>query len=197
MKKAIHPNTPYGKGSTEFHTAFPAQQSDGRSGGVPLKENPLPLRKPAVLATMFPEPSQGTPGTAISAEPINTGTTPSRTRRNGLSWITSGLECMQARLYRKYLALELLAVTHCLIFRYLRFVIWLIDISRTQVFHAKTFLSVAVTRFVDDRRHALFRRRAVLQQPITQPHPFIAKRAITFCGRGTEAARHCNGELGK
>ncbi|WP_257667040.1 hypothetical protein [Parapedobacter tibetensis] len=82
-------------------------------------------------------------------------------RRNRFSWITSGLARLQAQLYRKYLEMELLALMHCFIFRYLRFVIWQINISRAQVFHAKTFPSVAVTRFVHDRRHALFRRGAV------------------------------------
>src|SRR5690606_34444881 len=67
MNEATDIHKRYGKGSTGFHTAFPTQQSDGRSEGVPRISNTPSLRKPAVLATMLPEPSQGTLGTAISA----------------------------------------------------------------------------------------------------------------------------------
>ena len=167
MSKATHPNTQYGKGSTGFHTAVPPQESDGSSGGVPLHHNTPLLRKPAVLVTFDPDLSQGTPGTAISADLIYAGATPSGTRSNRFAWITSRLEQMQAQLYRKYLELELLALMYCFMLRYLRLVIRLIDIGREQLFHAETLPSVVLTRSVHDRRHALFRRRAVSQTSLS------------------------------
>src|SRR5690606_34834648 len=67
MRQANYIPTTYREGSTGVHTAFPPLRSDGGSAGVPRSKLTPSLPKPAVLATSFPEPSQGTPGTAISA----------------------------------------------------------------------------------------------------------------------------------
>lgn len=90
------------EGSTVFHAVVsPRSTSEGCSGGVPLEDNAPPLHKPAVLATITPNPSQGTPGTAISAASHNMGTAPSRTSRQEVSRKTSWLERIQTELHRK------------------------------------------------------------------------------------------------
>src|SRR5690606_35272499 len=92
MEKVTHTSKRYGKGSTGIHTAVPPQLSDGRSGGVPRRHNAPVLRKPAVLATMLPEPSQGTPGTAICAVIYHPGSALPRQRRGD-----GGAEQVQAK----------------------------------------------------------------------------------------------------
>lgn len=126
---------------------------------MPLNDNTPPLRKPAVLVTYFPDPSQGTPSTAISADFPNTGSAPSRSW--GYRVVLEQLAHRQAQLFEAYLATRMLALTLVLMVRYLRLVIRLVDVYRTQLFQATALPSVVVTRFAHDRKYALFRRRAV------------------------------------
>lgn len=149
-------------GSTVCFAAVPPRSgSDGSSGGVPLNHNTPSLHKPAVLVTFILDPSQGTPGTAISAHPTNTGAVPSRARRHRFRWITGRLERMQTELYGKYLASRLLALLYRSMLRYLRLVVRSIDIGLEQLFHPEALPYAPLTRSVHDRRYALFRRRAV------------------------------------
>ncbi len=153
-------DTAFSMGSTVNHAAVPPRSaSDGGSGWAPLKDETPPLRKPAVLVTFDPDSSQGTPDTAISADFLNMGSVPSR------SWsrrvVLEQLAHWQALLFGAYLANGLLAITLVFMLRYLRLVIRLINVYWTQLFQATALPFVVVTRFVHDRRYALFRRRAV------------------------------------
>lgn len=156
-------NTRYGMGSTGFHAADPPRSgSDGRSGRVPLHETAPPLRKPAVLATLKPDPSWGTPGTAIRADTRQTGTAPSRLRRrSGGMVLFDKLERAQTQLYRKYLASQLLALLCVLMLRYLRLVMQVMAVSRRKLFQASALPYGVINRSIHDRRYAVFRRRAV------------------------------------
>lgn len=172
MEKARHPHTRYNQGSTGFHTAVPPQASDGGSGGVPLSANTPPLPKPAVLATRFPEPSHGTPGTAISAHTRYPGPTlprpqrsdggkgqPSATRWKGwVKRINKNVKQWLAQIRREYLKLlrSHLALTTTLTFGYVRLITFLIGVSRRILQSQPALPYGLVTRFVHDRRYALF-----------------------------------------
>lgn len=149
-------------GSTGYHAAFPARMSDGGSGGTPLEKNGPPLLKPGVLATGLPDPSHGTPGTAIRADIHHPGAAPSRLRGRGGGMAFFGeLEQAQSLLYRKYLALPLLVMACALTLRYLRLVMLVTVIARRTLFLAPAIPYGVFHRVVRDRKEALFRRRAV------------------------------------
>ncbi len=178
MRRKKHIQTRYGKGSTGFHTAFPPRLSDGRSGGVPLKHNTPTLRKPAVLATRFPEPSQGTPGTAICAVIYHSGPALSRQqRRDGgveqppanrwkamIVRIKVKVKQWQAQIHRYFLAhmRNHLAQTTKLAFGFIRLIALTIGILRRLLFRKPALPYGAINVSVHDRRYAVFRRRAVL-----------------------------------
>jgi len=169
--------TRYGKGSTENHTAVPLQASDGRSGGVPLGLITPPLRKPAVLATRFPEPSQETPGTAICAVIYHPGPVLPRQQRGdgGVErppanrWkaliirIKAKVKQWQAQIRRYYLSRmrNHLALTTKLAFGYVWLIAFTIGILRRLLFCKPALSYGAINVSVHDRRYALFRRRAV------------------------------------
>ncbi len=177
MVKATYISKRYGKGSTGIHTAFPPQPSDGRSGGVPLRHNAPSLRKPAVLATMLPEPSQGTSGTAIGAELYHLGMVLLRTQHHdggaeqppANRWkaliirIKAKVKRWQAQIRRYYLTpmRKHVALTTKRTFRFVRLIAFTVRVSRWMWFHRPALPYGAMNRFVHDRRFALFRRRAV------------------------------------
>lgn len=164
-------NTAFSMGSTVYHAAVPPRStSNRRSGEVPQDVNTPPLRKPAVLATYFPDLSQGTLGMAISADLTNMGTMSSRTRGNGFSWFTCRLK-------------QMLTLLYCFILRYLWYAIRLIFINRKQVSRSETLLCAAVIQFVRDRRHAVFRRRAVRMHFTHSPYPLQLYRWLPTVGR--------------
>jgi hypothetical protein len=170
-------NTRYDKGSTGFDTAFPPQLSDGRSGGVPRSLNTPPLRKPAMLATRFPEPSQGTPGTAICAVIYHPGSElprqqhgdggveqPSAKRWKALIIrIKAKVKRWQAQIHRYYLKLmrRHVALTTQLTFSYIRLIVFTIGILRRSLFRRLALPYGAINVSIHDCRDALFRRRAV------------------------------------
>ncbi|MEC3879135.1 hypothetical protein [Parapedobacter sp. 10938] len=175
MKQVIHISTR--KGSTGIHTAVPLQLSDGRSGGVPLRNNTPSLRKPTVLATMLPEPSQGTPGTAIGAELYHPGPALPRPQRGdggadqvkAKGWkalvkrAKAKVTAWQAQIRRYYLARmrKHVALTTRRTFGFVRLIAFIIHISRRMLFRKTALPYGMLTQVVHDRRFALFRRRAV------------------------------------
>lgn len=162
MKHDIHIRIHDIEGSTVFHAVVsPRSTSEGCSGGMPLEDNVPPLHKPAVLATIIPDPSQGTPGTAIRAAPHNMGTAPSRTSRQEVRRKTGWLEGMQTELYRQHLALQVLGLLYCSMLRYLLLAIRPIIIDREQFFQTRPLPNVWFTSSAHDRKFAVFRRRAV------------------------------------
>ncbi|MFC3198262.1 hypothetical protein ACFOET_11625 [Parapedobacter deserti] len=177
MVKATYISKRYGKGSTGFDTAVPPQASYGRSGGVPRSLNTPLLRKPAVLATRFPEPSQGTPGTAICAVICHPGPALPRQQRGdggaeqvpAKGWkalvgrVKAKVTARQAQIHRYYLAhmRKHVALTTKLTFRFVRLIAITVRVSRWMWFRRPALSYGAMNRFVHDRRFALFRRRAV------------------------------------
>jgi len=167
----------YGKGSTEYHAAFPPQTSDGRSGGVPRGLITPPLRKLAVLATGFPEPSQGTPGTAISATRNHPGTalprqqcgdgdaelSPATGRKALARRVKVKVKQWQAKIHRYYLARmrKYVALTTKRAFRSVRLIAFIIGVLRRLLFRKSALPYGIINRIVHNRRFALFRRRAV------------------------------------
>src|SRR5690606_28541242 len=160
-----------------IHTAVPPQASDGRSGGAPRRHNAPFLRKPAVLATMLPEPSHGTPGTAIGADVYHPGPAVPRQQRGdggaeqvpAKGWkalvrrVIAKVTAWQAQIRGYYLARmrEHVALTTKRTFRFVRLVVFIIRISRRMLFRRPAVPFGVLTQVVHDRRFALFRRRAV------------------------------------
>lgn len=169
--------TLYVKGSTGFHAAFPPQLSDGRSGGVPRGLFTPPLRKPAVLATLIPEPSQGAPGTARCADIYHPGTALSRQQRGdggaetslAIRWkalvkrVKTKVKQWQAQIRRYFLARmrNYVALSTRHTFRFVRLITFTIGVSLRMLFRKPCLPYGAINRFVHDCRYALFRRRAV------------------------------------
>ncbi len=167
----------YGKGSTGFHAANPPQPSDGRSDGVPRGLFTPPLRKPAVLATLTPEPSQGTPGTARCADIHHPGPAlPRQQRGDGgaespltnrwkalVKRVKTKVKQWQAQIRRYYLARmrKHLALTTKRTFRFVQLIAFIIGIPPQMLFRKPRLPSGAINRFVHNCRYALFRRRAV------------------------------------
>ena len=169
--------TRYGKGSTGVDTAFPAQRSGGGSAGVPRRKHTPSLRKPAVLATSFPEPPQGTHGTAISAGLHHPGPALPRlqcsdggteqTRPTCRRWLTNWVQAKVTRwrtqirrYYPTRMSKHVALVTHGT-FRYIRLIGFIVRIPRRILFRSSALPFGVVNRFVHDCRFAGFRRRAV------------------------------------
>lgn len=166
-----------GKGSTGFHAADPPQPSDGRSDGVPRTSNAPALRKPAVLATLTPAPSQGTPGTARCAGIYHPGPALPRQQRDdggaesplANRWkalvmrTKAKVKQWQAQIHRYYLARmrKHLALATKRTFRFVQLIAFTIGISVRMLFRKSRLPYGAINRFVHDCRYALFRRRAV------------------------------------
>ncbi len=175
MKQVTHNR--YSKGSTGFHTAVPPQRSDGRSGGMPLWLIIPFLRKPAVLVTLRPEPSQGTPSTAICAVIYHPGPVPPRLQHGDggveqspanrwkalIMRIKAKAKQWQAQIHRYYLKLmrRHVALITKLTFGYIRLIVFVIGISRGLLFRKSALPYGARQSVAHDRRYALFRRGAV------------------------------------
>lgn len=166
-----------GKGSTGFYAADPPQPSDGRSGGVPRISNTPSLRKPAVLATLTPEPSQGTLSTARGADIYHPGPTLPRQQRGdgGAEILLAGRWKVQvkriktkvrqwrAQVHRYYLMRmrKHLALSTEHTFRFVQLIAFSISVPLRMLFCNPRLPFGAINRFVHDCRYALFRRRAV------------------------------------
>lgn len=168
MKLYTHTSKRKTQGSTEFDPAFPAwgacpmQASDGGYGRVPRVSYTPPMLKPAVLATRIPDPSHGTPCTAISAGEQHPGAAPSRLwHRSGRLWRLWQFEQVQAKLVREYLAVPLIVLAYSLLLRFLQRMIRVIRVARYTIFYASAFPFGVSRRFIHDRVGALFRRGAV------------------------------------
>lgn len=176
MKKR-YTYTLYCKGSIGFHAAVPPQASDGRSGGVPRKTNTPSLHKPAVLATLIPEPSQGTPGTAISAVLYLMGPAlprpqhgdgdveqpPANCLKALVKRVNAKVKQWRAQIHRYYLAhmRNHLALTTTRTFGYIRLIVFTISLLQRSLFRKSVVPHGATNTFVHDCRYALFRRGAV------------------------------------
>lgn len=164
----------YGKGSTGFHAAVPPQASDGSSGGAPQKIIAPTLHKPAVLATLKTDPSQGTPGTAISAIQTYPGPTLPRPQHGECGAEQTPANCWKviikkihskakqwcAQIHGYYLKLmrKHVALTIRLTFIFVQLIAFFIGIYRGLQFRKSALPYGAMKVFVRDRRYAPFPR---------------------------------------
>lgn len=162
MEHDTHKSIQHIEGSTGYHGAFPTRTSDGGSGGTPLGNNAPPLLKPAVLATIFPDPSHGTHGTAIRADIHHPGAVRSRLPdRSGGEAFCRKLELACEQLHRKYLAVPMMALTLMLMLRYLQLLIGVIPVRRWEPSLLAAYPYGLTEQIIHDGKFAVFRRRAV------------------------------------
>lgn len=145
MEQEIHTSKRYGKGNTEYHTAFPPHP---------------PLPGTAICADIYH------PGPALPRQQCGDGgaeQAQAKGRKALVNRVKAKVTAWRAQIRGDYLALKRkhVALTTKPIFRFVRLIAITVRVSRWMWFHRPALSYGAMNRFVHDRRFALFRRRAV------------------------------------